>query len=87
MCLKYRGITLLILPGKLYSKMLKRKFRISSEPQIQEEQCAFQPGYGTTDQLYTLVRGIKGHGSLRLFCGSGEGFQLCSLRFNVGVAS
>ena len=55
MCANYRGITLLSLPGKVYAKVLERRVRPIVEPQIQEEQCGFRPGRGTTDQLYTLA--------------------------------
>ncbi|KAK5900173.1 hypothetical protein CesoFtcFv8_009573 [Champsocephalus esox] len=50
-CANYRGITLLSLPGKVYSKVLDR---------IEEEQCGFRPGRGTTDQLFTLARILEG---------------------------
>uniref|UniRef100_A0AAQ4PCE6 Reverse transcriptase domain-containing protein n=1 Tax=Gasterosteus aculeatus aculeatus TaxID=481459 RepID=A0AAQ4PCE6_GASAC len=56
MCANYRGITLLSLPGKVYSKMLERRVRLIVEPRIEEEQCGFRPGRGTTDQLFTLSR-------------------------------
>ncbi|KAK5865690.1 hypothetical protein PBY51_019939 [Eleginops maclovinus] len=59
-CANYRGITLLSLPGKLYSKVLERRVRPIVEPQIEEEQCGFRPGLGTTDQLSTLARMLEG---------------------------
>ena len=59
-CANYRGITLLSLPGKVYSKVLERRIRPIVEPQIQEEQCGFRPGRGTTDQLFTLSRILEG---------------------------
>ncbi|TWW77032.1 R2DM Retrovirus-related Pol polyprotein from type II retrotransposable element [Takifugu flavidus] len=59
-CSNYRGITLLSLPGKVYSGVLERRFRRIVEPQIQEEQCGFRPGRGTVDQLYTLSRVFEG---------------------------
>ncbi|KAK3565554.1 hypothetical protein QTP86_011946 [Hemibagrus guttatus] len=59
-CSKYRGITLLSLPGKLYSRVLKRRIRPLVEPRIQEEQCSFCPSRGTLDQLYTLHRVLEG---------------------------
>ncbi|TWW59155.1 hypothetical protein D4764_06G0006850 [Takifugu flavidus] len=52
----YRGITLLSLPGKVYSGVQERRVRQIVEPRIQEEQCGFRPGRGTVDQLYTLSR-------------------------------
>ncbi|KAK3506039.1 hypothetical protein QTP70_003193, partial [Hemibagrus guttatus] len=59
-CSNYRGITLLSLPGKVYSRVLERRVRPLVEPRIQEEQCGFRPGCGTLDQLYTLHRVLEG---------------------------
>ena len=56
----FRGITLLSLPGKVYSGVLERRVRRIVEPRIQEEQCGFRPGRGTVDQLYTLCRILEG---------------------------
>ena len=60
MCANYRGITLLSLPGKVYSKVLERRVRPIVEPQIEEEQRGFRPGRGTTDQLFTLAGILEG---------------------------
>ncbi|KAK7881169.1 hypothetical protein WMY93_029578 [Mugilogobius chulae] len=59
-CSNYRGITLLSLPGKVYSRVLERRLRPVVEPRIQEEQCGFRPGRGTLDQLYTFHRVLEG---------------------------
>ncbi|TWW63827.1 RNA-directed DNA polymerase from mobile element jockey [Takifugu flavidus] len=59
-CSNYRGITLLSLPGKVYSGVLERRVRRIVNPRIQEEQCGFRPGRGTVDQLYTLRRVFQG---------------------------
>ena len=59
-CSNYQGITLLSLPGKVYSRVLERRIRPIVEPQIQEEQCGFRPGRGTLDQLHTLRRVLEG---------------------------
>ncbi|KAK3527334.1 hypothetical protein QTP86_021953 [Hemibagrus guttatus] len=59
-CSNYRGITLLSLPGKVYSRVLERRVRPLVEPRIQEEQCSFLPSRGTLDQLYTLHRVLEG---------------------------
>ncbi|KAK0147792.1 Craniofacial development protein 2 [Merluccius polli] len=59
-CSNYRGITLLSLPGKVYSGVLERRVRRIVEPRIQEEQCGYRPGRGTVDQLYTLCRILEG---------------------------
>ncbi|KAK3551482.1 hypothetical protein QTP70_017389, partial [Hemibagrus guttatus] len=60
MCSNYRGITLLSLPGKVYSRVLERRVRPLVEPRIQEEQCGFRLSHGTLDQLYTLHRVLEG---------------------------
>ncbi|TWW66954.1 hypothetical protein D4764_20G0009860 [Takifugu flavidus] len=59
-CSNYRGITLLSLPGKVYSGVLERSIHRLVEPRIQEEQCCSRPGRGTVDQLYTLSRVFEG---------------------------
>ncbi|KAK3533963.1 hypothetical protein QTP70_034997 [Hemibagrus guttatus] len=59
-CSNYRGITLLSLPGKVYSRVLERRVRPLVEPRIQEEQCSFRSSRGTLDQLYTLHRVLEG---------------------------
>ncbi|KAK3526422.1 hypothetical protein QTP70_025454, partial [Hemibagrus guttatus] len=59
-CSNYRVITLLSLPGKVYSRVLERRVRPLVEPQIHEEQCGFRPSRGTLDQLYTLHRVLEG---------------------------
>lgn len=59
-CSNYRGITLLSLPGKAYSRVLERRLRPTVEPRIQEEQCGFRPGRGTVDQLFTLAGLLAG---------------------------
>ncbi|KAK3545105.1 hypothetical protein QTP70_000615 [Hemibagrus guttatus] len=59
-CSNYRGITLLSLPGKVYSRVLERRVRPLVKPRIQEEQCGFRPSRGTLDQLYTLHRELEG---------------------------
>ncbi|KAI3368153.1 hypothetical protein L3Q82_007881 [Scortum barcoo] len=55
-----RGITLLSLPGKVYTRVLERRIRPIVKPRIQEEQCNFHPSSGTLDQLYTLHRVLEG---------------------------
>ncbi|KAK3531242.1 hypothetical protein QTP70_015215, partial [Hemibagrus guttatus] len=55
-----QGITLLSLPGKVYSRVLERRVRPLVKPRIQEEQCGFRPSRGTLDQLYTLHRVLEG---------------------------
>ncbi|KAK3544536.1 hypothetical protein QTP86_015589 [Hemibagrus guttatus] len=87
-CSNYRGITLLSLPGKVYSRVLERRVGLLAEPRIQEEQCGFRPGRGTLDQLYTLHRVLKSLWEfaqpVHVFCGLGEGFRPCPLWHSVG---
>ena len=59
-CSNYRGITLLSLPGKVYSRVLEKRLWPIVEPQIQEEQCGFHPGRGPVDQLFTLAGLLAG---------------------------
>ncbi|KAK3574271.1 hypothetical protein QTP86_004382 [Hemibagrus guttatus] len=59
-CSNYRGITLLSLPGKVYSRVLEWRVRPLVKPRIQEEQCGFRPSRGTLDQLYNLHRVLEG---------------------------
>ena len=53
-CSNYRGITLLSLPGKVFARIIERRCRDIVEPNIQETQCEFRAGRGTTDQIFTL---------------------------------
>ena len=53
-CFNYRGFTLFSLPEKAYARVLERKYQTIVEPKIQDTQCGFRPGRGTTDQLFTL---------------------------------
>ena len=55
-----KAITLLSLPGKVYSKVLEKRIRPIVKPQIEEEKCGFRPGRGTTDKLFTLARILEG---------------------------
>ncbi|TWW59477.1 hypothetical protein D4764_06G0010070 [Takifugu flavidus] len=59
-CSNYRGITLLSLPGKVYARVLEKRIRLIVEPLIEEEQCGFRPGRGTTDHLFTLAGVLEG---------------------------
>ncbi|TWW81646.1 R2DM Retrovirus-related Pol polyprotein from type II retrotransposable element, partial [Takifugu flavidus] len=59
-CSNYRGITLLSLPGKVYARVLEKRIRLIVEPLIEEEQCGFHPGRGTTDHLFTLAGVLEG---------------------------
>ncbi|TWW74387.1 hypothetical protein D4764_14G0003900 [Takifugu flavidus] len=60
LCSNYRGITLLSLPGKVYARVLEKRIRLIVKPLIEEEQCGFCPGRGTTDQLFILAGVLEG---------------------------
>ena len=53
-CCNYRGITLLSLPGKVYARVLHSRLTEAVDQKIQDEQCGFRRGRGTTDQLFIL---------------------------------
>ncbi|MDF4304923.1 reverse transcriptase domain-containing protein, partial [Vibrio parahaemolyticus] len=79
-CSNYRGITLLSLPGKIYSRVLEKRVRSMVEPQIEEEQCGFCPRRGTVDQLFTLARVLEGAAPSSLVPSSSD-LQLSLRRF------
>ena len=39
---------------KVYAKCLERKCREIVESKLEDGQCGFRPGRGTTDQIFTL---------------------------------
>ena len=53
-CTNYRKISLPSLPGKVYAKCLERKCREIVESKLEDGQCGFRPGRGTTNQIFTL---------------------------------
>jgi len=53
--LHYRGITLLIISRRVYSRVLERRLQPIVEPRIQDEQRSFCPGHGTVDQSFILA--------------------------------
>ena len=48
-CKKYRGISLLSIPGKVYGRNLTEKVRRLTEGLIGKEQCGFRSGRGCVD--------------------------------------
>ena len=74
-CASYRGIKLLNLPGKVYSKVLERRVHPIVKSQIEEELCGFRPGRGLAFYSRKDPRGGLGVSlsSLHVFCGFGEG--------------
>ena len=79
-CSNYPGITLLSLPGKVYSGVPERRIRTMVEPPIQEEHCSFCPGRGS---------GSLGvcPSSPHVLCGLVQGVQPCPSWHSVGGAS
>ena len=53
-CGSYRGISLLSVPGKLYSRILIDRARSVTENVLEEEQSGFRKGRGCVDQVYAL---------------------------------
>ena len=53
-CTNYREISLLSLPGKVYTKCLERKYREIVESKLEDGQRGFRSGRSTTDQIFIL---------------------------------
>lgn len=53
-------ITLLILPGKVFAKVLEIRLLPLVEAWMQEEQYTFHPGHETLDQLFIFSRIFDG---------------------------
>src|SRR3984885_7608136 len=53
-CSNYRGISLLSIPGKVYTRVLQQRMRRYIEEVIAEEQAGFRTGRGTIDQLFVI---------------------------------
>ncbi|MFA0954718.1 RNA-directed DNA polymerase, partial [Klebsiella pneumoniae] len=56
-CSNHRGISLLSVPGKIYSRILERRLRSQVETKLLESQCGFRPNRGTQDAIF-IVRQI-----------------------------
>jgi len=55
-CKNYRGISLLSIPGKVFTKVLQRRMKQYVEEAMAEEQAGFRPGRGTIDQLLAIIQ-------------------------------
>ena len=53
-CSNYRGISLLSVPGKVYTRVLQQRLRRYVEEIVGEEQAGFRRGRGTVDQIFTI---------------------------------
>ena len=54
LCDNYRGLSLLSVPGKLYSLLLLDPLQERLEKTVMDSQSGFRKGRGTTDHLFTL---------------------------------
>ncbi|XP_053400610.1 uncharacterized protein LOC128557341 [Mercenaria mercenaria] len=55
-CDNYRGITLLSVPSKVFSRILISRIQSEVENKLREEQAGFRSGRSTTEQLFTLQK-------------------------------
>ena len=53
-CSNWRGISLLSVVGKLFSRVLIKRVRAGTECAIGEEQCGFRQGRGCMDQVFVV---------------------------------
>jgi len=53
-CSNYRGISLLSIPSKVYTKVLQQRLKKKVEEVLAEEQAGFRPGRGTVDQIFVI---------------------------------
>lgn len=58
-CSNYRGISLLPVVSKLYEIILERRLREIIEKTLDDNQCGFRPGRGTTDLIFTIRQLIE----------------------------
>ena len=53
-CGNYRGISLLSIPSKVYTKILQQRLKKYVEKSVSDEQAGFRKGRGTIDQLFVI---------------------------------
>lgn len=53
-CSNHRGISLLSIPGKVYSRILEARLREATEHELEEGQCGFRRNRSTQDLIFTL---------------------------------
>lgn len=58
-CSNYRGISLLPVVSKLYEIILERRLREIIEGTLDDNQCGFSPGRGTTYLIFTIRQMIE----------------------------
>ena len=55
-CDNYRGISLLSVPGKVYTMLLHNRMKSAVDKVLSEQQCGFRPGRGCVDQIFSVRR-------------------------------
>ena len=53
-CSNYRGITLLSVPGKVFSRILLNRIKDAVDPLLRDQQAGFRKNRSCTDQIATL---------------------------------
>ena len=53
-CENYRGISLLSVPGKVYSRIIEARLRSIVEDKLLEHQSGFRPGRSVQDHIFTI---------------------------------
>ena len=53
-CSNYRGITLLSIPSKVFSRVLLNRMREAIDTQLRDQQAGFRKERSCTDQIATL---------------------------------
>ena len=53
-CDNYRGIALLIVPGKVFCKVVQTRLSKTANHLLRENQCGFRTGRGCVDQIFNL---------------------------------
>ena len=53
-CDNYRGIALLSIPGKVFTKAILNRLKPIAEQLLRESQCGFHRGRGCADQLFSV---------------------------------
>ncbi len=53
-CNNWRGITLLSVPGKIFTKILMNRIKDEIDQKLRKEQAGFRAGRSCTDQIFIL---------------------------------
>ncbi len=53
-CNKYRGISLLSVPGKIYGRILNERMMKITDKSVGDEQGSFRKGRGCVDQIFAV---------------------------------